>query len=217
MTLKRIALAVLACTVPIALAAGYALGRGAPLRESPGLGDDRKEPAVDPSHRPGTRRNVLPSTVSPSSAPIDEEVPAESPKEARDREVEALAASGPGPLGLVDAAREVGKDWAEALHKKKLDVTFDEWHCHRAGCYADARHGASTDVDRATEEISRAEGFFRWNGGKMRTGPVRREDGATDVTWVLFSPPPGEPAFQQDSEPHSQHENVELDTKGNDR
>lgn len=129
----------------------------------------------------------------PGSPPSD--APELSPADARAREIRRIETSGPDTRNLLGAARLVGEDWAKMADEKDLEVSFDAFRCFHAGCLVNALHSTESVLDSATDEITRTAGFLEWNGEKLRTGPVKTEDGKTEVTWILFAPREGEQAM----------------------
>jgi hypothetical protein len=228
-TSARSHVAWLAAGLPIlllaAVAGGYLIGTRDPGGARAAHTESSRGRRVTPAHVPVTegltvqtadaqRSAMQPAASNEQTAPAasnEQTAPAElepddlSAEEARARHVAKIRASGPDNRSLLVDARRVGQDWADAAEAKELDVYFDDWECHRAGCLVNARHGSANAIDRATEEISHCRGFLNWNGEKLRTGPIQTVAGETEVTWILFAPREGEPAFQ-----------AELDANEND-
>jgi hypothetical protein len=43
--------------------------------------------------------------------------------------------------------------------------------------------------------ITRTGEFHGWHSGKMRSGPIVKDDGKVEVTWFLFAPQAGQEAL----------------------
>lgn len=115
-------------------------------------------------------------------------------KEARDRAVARMLASGPDARGLTADALRVGKSWSRAAQQEGVELKFDQWSCYRGGCVTDVRH--APDVLHAlTRAISTDSAFVGWNGEKFRSGPIEQPDGKVEVTWILYAPADAGPAL----------------------
>ena len=135
--------------------------------------------------RPEVRKGAAPAQPgSPNKTNTAGRPP--TPREERDTVVAKLRNSGTDAHGLINNARAVGDAWAALARTAKVEVVSGNWECYAAGCFTTMLHTAAAEIDDLTTQITETDGFRNWDGPKMRSGPVPREDGKTEVTWVLF-------------------------------
>lgn len=107
--------------------------------------------------------------------------------EERERAVTRLRESGPDQRNLIRPAQAVGNAWQELAKKRGSPAQAGPWECHAAGCAATLVHQSEEDIEDLTSEISLQDEFRSWEGPKMRSGPIKRPDGTTEVTWILYA------------------------------
>jgi hypothetical protein len=192
----------------IGLVAGYLAGArgsatgsleqpeaGAPKHEASGPG--LSPSAAEPGSAARPPQSAAPAGTEP--APEGERLTA---KEARDREVARMVASGADARNLTADALRVGESWSRATRKEGVDLKFGQWSCYGAGCVTNVRH-APEMLDRLTRAISTDPAFLGWGGEKFRSGPIDQPDGKIEVTWILYAPPAGEPALVMAQDPQT--------------
>jgi hypothetical protein len=140
----------------------------------------------------GTDSKVPSPEASADPTHEDEEIaPAEAkrvtPVEERDNAVARVRASGPDQKRLFSRAQAVGDVWEALAKKRETPAQVGRWECHAAGCLATIVQKSESEIEDLTNDLSREEAFRGWEGPKMRSGPIKRPDGSTEVTWILYS------------------------------
>jgi len=119
-------------------------------------------------------------TVDPG--PID-------PRAARARMRDRVRSSGPDTdPRLLGDARALGAAFGDLADRARVDARLGEWECYAEGCLITFVQRSREDVERFGDLVAGSPPFAAWQGAKMRSLPVPREDGAYEVTW-LFSKP----------------------------
>lgn len=107
--------------------------------------------------------------------------------EERERAVARLRNSGPDQKNLAERAQAVGNVWTELAKKRGSPAQTGPWECHKAGCAATIVHESEAEIEDLTSQMSLQDEFRSWEGPKMRSGPIKRPDGKTEVTWILYA------------------------------
>jgi hypothetical protein len=130
------------------------------------------------------------AAVPAAATPASDEGPAVTALEERNQYVQRLEASGPDRHRLLDKARAASEVWSGVAQRSNAGVTVGPWSCHGAGCFSTMLHASPGTIDDFTNEITRTDEFRGWVGAKIRSGPIERPDGKTEVTWFLLAPEP---------------------------
>jgi hypothetical protein len=191
----------------VGLTAGYLAGARGSATSSLGQPEARSpkqeasRPALSPSARePDSALRPPETTANPASAEPPPEGERLTAKEARDREVARVVASGADPRNLTVDALRVGESWARATRKEGVELKFAQWSCYRAGCMTTVSHAPEL-LQPLTRAISTDQAFVGWGGEKFRSGPIEQAGGKIEVTWILYAPPAGEPALVMAQDP----------------
>jgi hypothetical protein len=145
-------------------------------------------PAVDPEAQRAQQDAWRKAVAPPAGAPQASAEPGPtSALEVRDQAAARVKASGPAEAGLPERAQAVGGAWAPLAKKLAIRAKIGPWECHAAGCMATIVHQSATEVATLANAVSRQDEFRSWKGQKMRSGPIRRPDGTTEITWFLYA------------------------------
>jgi hypothetical protein len=109
-----------------------------------------------------------------------------SAKHERDTAIDKLRASGSDRSGRIALARAAGDGWMAIASRSSIDARIGPWECYGGGCAATIVHKAEAGIDDLTNEIAHSEEFRRWDGPKLRSGPIERPDGTVEITWLLL-------------------------------
>jgi len=143
---------------------------------------------VDPEAQRAQQEAWRNAVAAPQGAPQAAAAPEPtSALESRDKAVARVKASGPAETDSLERARALGAGWAALAKTLAPGTKVGPWECHAAGCFSTIVHPSPKDVATLTNAMSREDEFRQWKGQKMHSGPIRRPDGATEVTWFLYT------------------------------
>jgi hypothetical protein len=145
------------------------------------------DPGPAAAEHPDPQPSGIPAAEPNAAHPSVQEPPPMTALEERERAVTRLRESGPDQRNLIRPAQAVGNAWQELAKKRGSPAQAGPWECHAAGCAATLVHQSEEDIEDLTSEISLQDEFRSWEGPKMRSGPIKRPDGTTEVTWILYA------------------------------
>jgi hypothetical protein len=128
------------------------------------------------------------------AAPAAEAAPAARD---RDQQLAEVRASGADDDDLSRSTQAIGRAWAALAAEPQVAADFGPWECHPGGCFATVVHRSGASVERLTSEILASREAAAWPGPKMRSAPIARADGTTEVTWLLLPGPAEQPEQEQ--------------------
>jgi hypothetical protein len=193
-------LAAVAVVAPLVIFGAYRFrsspSTGAAPADGIALEDDAPTSAENRAERSRSRRHVAPAAVEPEPIEVPPPPPPEmSAQEHRDKSVAEIRASGPDRRNLLEAAQRVAQGWSAKLSRMGVRVEVGRFECHKKGCFVAMVHDSDADLDRGMAVITRTGEFHGWHSGKMRSGPIARDNGKVEVTWFLFPPKDGQEAL----------------------
>ena len=149
-----------------------------------------------------------PQSEPPSGQAQEDTVSPTAASDERAEKLQQIRASGPDIHNMRDYAKRVGEAWSTLASKKGIKAAFEPWECHAAGCATTIIQDSPSAINELTKEISHSPEFGQWNGGKMRSGAIGRDDGTSEATWILYAPAEGEDtmitARVGDQQPHEE-------------